>query len=325
MFLKIKKITLLLLTFIIPLNVYAYSKYVIAGGNSVGIKINTNGVIIVGSYLVDNHDNLKDSNLKNGDIITTINNNKISTIENMVDVINKCNCNNINITYVRNNKLLNTNLKLYKDQDKIKTGLYVKDSISGVGTLTYIDPETKTFGVLGHEIVDSNGNIYNIKSGYITDSKITGITKSNNGIPGEKNAVLYSDDVFGNIIRNTNKGLFGTYTEEIINDRIYEVGTIDNISLGNAKILTVISDNNIEEFDINIKSVKNTKNKLKNIEFEVTDNKLLNISNGIVQGMSGSPIIQNNYIIGAVTHVVVNDPHKGYGILITNMLEEGEN
>lgn len=324
MFLKIKKITLLLL-FIIPLNIYAYSDYVYAGGDSVGIKINTDGILIVGSYNIDGHNNLTDSKLKTNDLITMINNQKIDNINSMVEIINSCNCDNINITYKRSNKLYNTNLKLYYEDNKVKTGLYVKDSITGVGTLTYIDPNTMLFGVLGHEISDSNGNVYNIKNGYITGSKITGITKSNRGIPGEKNAIIYNEDINGNITEHTNKGLFGKYTSDIKKNKLYKVASIDDIKTGTAKILTVINDNNIEEFNINILSFKETKNKLKNIEFEVIDKKLLNSSNGIVQGMSGSPIIQGEYIIGAVTHVVIDEPHKGYGILITNMLEEGEN
>ena len=324
MFLKIKKITLLLLL-IIPLNIYAYSEYILAGGDSVGIKINTDGIVIVGSYDINGHNNLVDSKLKNGDLIIKINNTKIDTIESMIEIINKCNCDNIDITYKRDNQLYKTNLKLYYDDNKIKTGLYVKDSITGVGTLTYIDPNTMIFGVLGHEITDNNGNILDIKSGTITSSKITGITKSNKGIPGEKNAILYSENINGSIQENTNKGLFGKYVSSINKDKLYKVATIKDIKTGNAKILTVINNDKIEEFDINITSIKETKNKLKNIEFEVTDKRLLEKANGIVQGMSGSPIIQNNFIVGAVTHVVVNDPQKGYGILITNMLEEGEN
>ena len=323
MFLKIKKITLLLLL-IIPLNIYAYSEYIYAGGDSVGIKINTDGIIIVGSYNINGNNNLTDSKLKSGDLITHINNTKINTIDEMITIINDCKCENISITYKRDNKTSNTNLKLYYEDDKVKTGLYVKDSISGIGTLTYIDPNTMLFGVLGHEITDSNGNIYSIKNGVITDSKVTSITKSDRGIPGEKNAILYSENINGNIIKNTNKGLFGTYKSNLTNNKLYKVATIKDIKVGSAKILTVINNNDIEEFDINILSVKDTKNKLKNIEFEVTDTKLINNTNGIVQGMSGSPIIQGEYIIGAVTHVVVNEPHKGYGILITNMLEEGE-
>lgn len=322
MFLKIKKITLLLLL-IIPFNIYAYSEYIYAGGNTVGIKINTEGVVVAGAYNINGHNNLIDSKLKNGDLIIKINDIVINNINDMTNVINKCNCNSINILYKRDNKEFNTELKLYYDDNKIKTGLYVKDSISGIGTLTYVDPETKIFGVLGHEITDNNGSLYKINTGILTDSKVTSITKGSRGIPGEKNAILYSEAINGNITKNTNKGLFGKYTNNI-NNKLYKVGTIKDIKTGKATILTVINDNNINEFEINILSIKNTKDKLKNIEFEVTDKELLNKTNGIIQGMSGSPIIQNNSIIGAVTHVVVNDPHKGYGILITNMLEEGE-
>ena len=324
MFLKIKKIALLFLL-IIPLNIYAYSQYIYASGDSVGIKINTDGIIIVGSYDINNHNNMADAKLQNGDVITSINNIKVDTIESMINIINDCNCESINITYKRNDKLHNTDLKLYKEDNKIKTGLYVKDSITGIGTLTYIDPNTRIFGVLGHEITDNNGNMYKIKNGNITDSKVTGITKSDRGMPGEKNAILYSENVNGTILENTNKGLFGKYTNNLINDKLYKVAKLSDIKSGNAKILTVIDNNTVEQFDINILSVKTTKDKLKNIEFEVIDKNLLDKTNGIVQGMSGSPIIQGEYIIGAVTHVVVNDPHKGYGILITNMLEEGEN
>ena len=325
MFFKIKKALVILLLYIIPLNAFAYSKYLIAGGNTVGIRLNTDGVMIVGSYEIDGHNNLIESGLQNGDIITSINNNKIDNIDKMATTINNCNCSSIDLKYERNSKTYNTTLTLYYDNNVALTGLYVKDSISGIGTLTYIDPNTKIFGVLGHEITDNNGNIFNSSKGSIFDSKVTGITKSNIGNPGEKNAIIFNESVNGNIYENTNKGVFGIYTSDINNNTLYEVALLDNIKLGSAKILTVISDNSIEEFNINILSVKNTKSNLKNIEFEINDERLINETNGIIQGMSGSPIIQGNYIIGAVTHVVVEDPHKGYGILITNMLEESEN
>jgi len=192
--------------------------------------------------------------------------------------------------------------------------------------LTFIDPNTKYFGVLGHEIADTTtGEIIDIENGTIFDSKITGITRSSNGNPGEKNALLYSDKVEGEVYENTNKGIFGKYTSNFDTSKLYKVASIDDINIGDAKILTVLDGEEVEEFSIKITSVNKTKDKLKNIQFEITDDSLLDKTNGIVQGMSGSPIIQNDYIVGAVTHVVVNDPHKGYGILITNMLEEAEN
>ena len=326
MFFKIiKKITLTLpLIFIIPLNIFAYSDYIIAGGDTIGIKLNTD-VMIVGSYEINGHNNLIESGLKNGDLILEINDNRIDNIDSMVNTIKNCNCDNLSITYKRDNKTFTTTLPLFYEEDNVLTGLYVKDSITGVGTLTYIDPNTKLFGVLGHEITDSNGNILISSSGSIFDSKVVSITRSSNGNPGEKNAILYNDNINGNILENSNKGIFGIYTNNITSDKLYKVATIDEIKLGNAKILTVIDNTDIEEFDINISSIKNTKNKLKNIEFEITDKNLIEKTGGIIQGMSGSPIIQEENIIGAVTHVVVDNPKKGYGILIVNMLEEAEN
>ena len=323
---KFKTLIFLLTFIIIPQSILAYSDKIIASGETVGIKLNTDGILIVGSYEIDNHNSLVEAGLKTGDVINKINNVEVHTVEEMVNIISKCNCDELKVSYIRDEKISKTTLPLYEDKGVLKTGLYVKDSVSGVGTLTFIDPSTKLFGVLGHEIVNSStGEIIDIKSGTIFDSKITGITRSSEGNPGEKNAVLYSDKVNGNILENTNKGIFGNYTSTIKNNNLYKVGNKGDIKIGNAKILTVLDGTEVGEFSIKITSVKETKDKLKNIEFEITDKTLLDKTNGIVQGMSGSPIIQGDYIIGAVTHVVVDNPHKGYGILITNMLEEAEN
>ena len=323
---KFQKLTLVLLSMFIPLNILAYSNKIIAGGDTVGIKLNTEGILIVGSYDINGHNTLVEAGLKSGDIINQINNKKVNKVEEMVNIIKECNCNNLNINYRRGKNINKTNLPLYKSGNSMKTGLYVKDSISGIGTLTYIDPKTKLFGVLGHEIIDSTtGEIINIDSGTIFDSKVTGITKSERGMPGEKNAILYNEKVEGQIFENTNKGLFGKYTSNVDDKKMYQVASIKDIKIGDAKILTVVNGKEVGEFSIKILKVSENSEKLKNIEFEVTDKRLLEKSNGIVQGMSGSPIIQGEFIIGAVTHVVVENPHKGYGILITNMLEEAEN
>ena len=327
-FKKFKNLTLaLFLTiYIIPQTILAYSKEIIASGETVGIKLETDGILIVGSYEINGHNSLVEAGLKTGDIINQINNNEVNTVEEMVNIISNCNCDNLKIVYERENKTKKTTLNLYEDKGVLKTGLYVKDSVSGVGTLTFIDPNTKYFGVLGHEIADTTtGEIIDIESGTIFDSKITGITRSSDGNPGEKNALLYSDKVEGEVYENTNKGIFGKYTSNFDTSKLYKVASIDDIKIGDAKILTVLDGVEVGEFSIKITSVNKTKDKLKNIQFEITDETLLDKTNGIVQGMSGSPIIQNDYIVGAVTHVVVNDPHKGYGILITNMLEEAEN
>lgn len=326
---KFKKalVTLLLTLFIIPSSIYAYSDYIVAGGTNIGMELKANGVIIVGLYKVDNEYPASKAGLKQGDIITSINGNSISTISEMVNEIDKSpDKNDVKIEYLRNDKKNETSLKLIMDENGIfKTGLYVKDSISGVGTLSFIDPNTKIYGALGHEIIEkTTGKILDISDGKIFDSDVTGIIRSENGNPGEKNATFYSDKILGNIKENTNKGVFGIYSGEIYKDKLYKVAKEDEIKVGNAQIMTVLDGDEVKKYDINI--IKLTKNqKTKNILFEITDEELLEKAGGIIQGMSGSPIIQDDYIIGAVTHVVIDSPTKGYGIFITNMLEEAEN
>lgn len=328
-FLKNKLLILLTLSFLIIPNItLAYSDYIIAGGENIGIELNSSGVIIVGTYEVEGNNPAKKANLKNGDKIIKINNQEVTNIENMLEAIeNADNKENITITYQRGNEENTTVLELKKDKDNVyKTGLYVKDSITGVGTLTYIDPNTKLFGALGHEIIEkTTGQKLEIKDGKIYSSEVTGVTRSTLGKPGEKSAKYDSNDVFGSVFENTTHGIFGNYTDDIPNKKLYAVGTAEDIKTGEATILTVVDGNTVEEFNINILKVNSNENVTKNILFEVTDENLLKTTGGIIQGMSGSPIIQNEHIIGAVTHVVVDDPTKGYGILITTMLEEAEN
>lgn len=319
---------LLLSLFIIPNCVLAYSDYIIAGGENIGIELNSLGVIIVGTYNVNDSNPAKEAGLLTGDKIIKINNEKVDNISSMLNIIQEAtDKENILVTYLRGNKENTTQIRLIKSSDNIyKTGLYVKDSITGIGTLTFIDPNTKLFGALGHEIIEKNtGQKLEIKDGKIYSSTVTGVTKSSIGSPGEKNARYDSSKVFGKIKENTTNGIFGSYTSDIPNKRLYPVAKENEIEIGKANILTVINDKDIEEFSINILRINKNEDISKNILFEVTDKTLLENTGGIVQGMSGSPIIQNNRIIGAVTHVVVDDPTKGYGIFITKMLEEAEN
>lgn len=319
-----KTFLLLLLFFSVPI-VHAYSDYVIVSGDNIGIELNSKGVIVVGFYKVNENYIAKDSGLEVGDLIVSVDNEKVDTVMQLSSMV-KQSLGNIKIGYIRDNITNYTNLKLDRDSSQqFKTGIYVKDSISGIGTLTYIDPGTNIFGALGHEIVDStNGKIFNIKSGNIYRSKVTNVEPSTNGSPGEKNATVLSDEKKGNIKENTIKGIFGNYTYPIDKSKLYKVAQSNEIKKGEAKILTVLNGTKVNEYSINILKV-NSNIETKNILFEITDETLLKSTNGIIQGMSGSPIIQNNYIVGAVTHVVIDNPHRGYGILITKMLEEGEN
>ncbi len=330
MFKKKKLATLLLLlltNIILPLNVFAYSDYVIAGGQNIGIELDSNGVIIVGTYEVNKESPAKNANLKTGDKIIKINETPVSSIKEMINAIDDTRNDTVTISYLRANKEYQTELTLIQDNDNVyKTGLYVKDSISGVGTLTFIDPNSKIYGALGHEIIEkTTGQKLEIKDGKIYSSTVTSINPSIEGNPGEKNAIYNSNDIFGNITENSTSGIFGTYKTTIPQNKLYKVAQPSEIKPGEASILTVTKGEEIKEYKINILKINKDTKSTKNMLFEVTDNELLKISGGIVQGMSGSPIIQGDNIIGAVTHVVVDDCTKGYGIFITNMLEEAEN
>lgn len=308
-----KRLIILLTILLIPFNVLAYSNYIIPGGENIGISINSRGIIVIGRYKNIN------KKIKNGDIITKIDGMNVNNMDELSKYIDS---NKHTVEILRNNKKINLELEVIEEDGIYRTGLYVKDNITGIGTLSYIDPETKSFGALGHEVSESNtGTILSVKDGKIYNSSVNDIERSETGNPGSKDATI-SDNEIGNINKNTKKGIFGKINN-IPNKKKYKVASISDIKLGKAKILTVINNDKINEYEIEIKKILDD-NSNKNILFEITDNELLNKTGGIVQGMSGSPIIQDDYIIGAVTHVVINNPKYGYGIYIKNMLEESE-
>lgn len=321
---KLLLIIILLLT-IIPINTLAYSNYVIASGETIGIEVNSKGVLIVGFYEVDDKYPAKDAGFEIGDKITQINNKKIQSISDMVSALEQKNSQETEFTIIRGTTEKNISFKLVEDNKKVlKTGLYVKDQINGIGTLTYIDPATKRFGALGHEIIETTtAQKFEIKDGKIFDATVSNIEKSIDGRAGEKNATYDKTTTVGEIDNNDITGIYGNYQKEISNENPIEVGEIDEVTKGKATIRTVINDSEVKDYEINIIGIDPT-SKTKNILFEITDQNLINKTGGIVQGMSGSPIIQNNKIIGAVNYVIVNDTKKGYGIFITKMLEEGD-
>lgn len=325
---KFKKLMVIFMitTFIMPLNILAYSEYVIAGGENIGIKINSKGIIVSGFYKVNNTYPGKEANLHKGDMILKADNRQIQSVDDFVSAIKDSNQHSLKLSIKRNGKEQSATLSLINEAGVIKTGLYVKDTISGIGTLTFIDPNTKFYGALGHEVAESTtGLMVEVKDGSIYNSTVTSIDKSTRGEPGAKNATTDANDIYGNVKENTTSGIFGTYTKEVNTNNLYKVADFKEIDLGEAQILTVLNGQEKVAYNINILKVNNSKNDNKNILFEVKDERLIEKTGGIVQGMSGSPIIQNDKIIGAVTNVVVNEPTKGYGILITTMLEEAEN
>lgn len=327
---KIKNKLLIFLTIlalIIPIQIQAYSNKVILGGENVGIEIESNGIIIVGFYQVNNKNINLNSNIKIGDKIIKVGNTEVDNIDDMVKEIDKSLKNNqVDLTLMRNKQEIKTKLQIEVDESGVyKTGLYVKDKITGIGTITYIDPSTSKYGALGHEIIESYSNTrIDIKDGKIFSSTITGINKSSSTKTGEKEATLNEDIIYGNIDENTESGIYGTYHGLYNEKNLIEVASVDEIQKGEAYIYTVLDGTKKEKFKINIINIDKT-TKTKNILFEITDKTLINKTNGVIKGMSGSPIVQNGKIVGAVTHAIQTKNNMGYGIFITTMLEEGDN
>lgn len=316
---------LLLSVLLIPVKVFAYSEYIIPGGETLGIEINSKGVMVIGFYEINGKLNKGIPSIKVGDYITKVNDKNVETVEELTKAIEEnVEQKYVDITINRSGKIKTMKLDLIKDNDMYKTGLYVKSSITGIGTLSYIDPETKIYGALGHEIIESSSsNIVEIKNGEIFRNYITGIDKSKIGYAGSKNAKFYYEEKYGTILKNTNVGIYGIYESTLPNKELVKVANPDEVKIGNAKIATVLKGEKIEYFDIEITKIDEY-SKTKNITFVIKDNNLLEKTGGIVQGMSGSPIIQDNKIIGTVTHVIIDNPISGYAIFITTMLKEGE-
>ena len=318
-----KKLVTFLITVLIPIStIFAYTDKVYIGGENVGIEVKTDGVLVVGLYKIN--DNFIQNSVNPGDYIIEVNGNKILSIDDFAREINNDeDKESIDIKIRRNNKYINTKIPLVNDNNEYKTGLYVKDEISGIGTLSFIDPTNNNFFCLGHQISDQFDDIVDISSGSIYYSYIIDINRSSNGNVGEKEAITDDSNKYGTINKNTNKGIFGTYEKDYSSKQIYEVASKDEVKLGEAKLLTVTKNEEIKEYSINIDSI-DLNDSIKNMMFTVTDQELIDNTGGIVQGMSGSPIVQNNKIIGVVTHVIINDTKRGYAIFTVNMLEEAE-
>jgi len=304
------------------------AKSVYLGGDSIGIEIINEGLLVSGTYDVKDKRNIynpsADSDIKKGDILFKVENSKVNTLEELLNVLKNNYKEKINVTLYRDGAIINRELKLIKDSNNnIKTGLYIKDSLLGIGTITYYDPSLSVYGALGHKMSDSNSREHLI-DGNIYESEVKSIKKSKNGDPGEKIASVDKSEIIGNVEKNNNYGVYGEYVN-VVKDELIETASINEVNRGKAYIYTVIDDDKIEKFEIEITNVskQNTKD-IKGITFKITDKRLLNVSNGVVAGMSGSPIVQNNKLIGAVTHVVVDNVKYGYGIFIDWMLEESD-
>ena len=315
-----KKKLLILILLLFPINVFAYSDRLIIPGKTIGIEVRSKGVYIVDFYKVDGEFTAKNQGFRIGDIITKVNDKSVSSIDELNSMFTKPGT--YKLTINRDDKVIEKELSIEKENNNISTGLYVKDRISGIGTLSYIDPETGIFAALGHEILESSSNNkFLLDDGTIYDANISSINKSSDNSIGELHAAITNKEL-GEINKNEINGIYGKYTDNINSNDLVEIDKADNIKEGNAYI-RLDMDNNLIDYSINIISI-NKDDPVKNIYFEINDNKLLDKAGGIVQGMSGSPIIQDDKVIGVVNYVVVDDGEKGYGIFIEKMLEEGD-
>ena len=315
---------ILILTIINPVAAYAIS--LIPGGDSIGIELDYQGVIITGGYdiTIDNQKyNPLTSDFEAGDLIIAIDNQKVTSIEELSTVIkNNPEDTVYDLTVKRDKQQLHQDLKVSYENQQFSTGLYVKDSISGIGTLTFYNPETKTFGALGHAMSDSKLESETLlQNGSIYESEVTSIKKATNQASGNKIADISNVEI-GSINSHSQFGIYGTYNYDISNREMMETASMDEIQLGEAYFMTVLNGSEIVKCTIEITKLNSQDEiKEKGIEFKVTDNSVIEKANGIVQGMSGSPIIQNDKIIGCVTHVSGSNPITGYGLYIDWMLE----
>jgi len=304
------------------------------GGNPIGVRVNSEGVLIVGYSDIEINNKKEESpgkvgGLEIGDVILKINDEEMENSLDLLKTIKECDKEDIKVDILRNGENLSKIIHLKKENNKdYKIGLWIRDSTAGVGTMTFFDAKTKKFGALGHPITDCDTNEpFLIKTGDVLESSIISVRKGERGSPGElKGIFLNEENPTGSINKNTQSGIFGEIKNtEALNKKIkpLKVGFRDEITAGKAKIITTIDETGPQEFDIEIEKLLNQSNAgSKSMVIKITDPRLLEKTGGIVQGMSGSPIIQNDKIIGAITHVLINKPDTGYGIYIEWMLQD---
>lgn len=303
----------------------------IPGGNSFGVKIYADGLIAVGFNDVECDDGAKnpalDAGLKQHDIITKADGKSVTTAEDFVRLIEKSGGKDIALEFKRDGKQMKATVRpvLSSKDGKYRIGMWLRDSTAGIGTVTYVDPENLCFGGLGHGICDSSsGELVPLSHGSIADVDINSVSRGTSGTPGELKG-SFSSGKRGSLTSNTQNGVFGMYSSlpsALKKREAVGIGTRDEIHDGDAVIYSTLGDDGIGEYTVKISDIDRGDNSSKSFAVTVTDSRLIERAGGIVQGMSGSPIIQDGKLVGAVTHVLVSDPTKGYGIFIENMLEE---
>lgn len=307
------------------------------GGQPLGVKISTKGVLVVALSDIETSKGKvtspgASSGIQIGDSIIKINKKEISSAEQVASLVNSSEGNELAITIERKGSIINKKVTPIKNDsdNSYKIGLWVRDSTAGVGTLTFYDAKSQRFAALGHPITDiDTGTILNVSTGQIVSSSIVSVRKGLRGSPGELKGIFVDEDSsLGNVSKNTECGIFGSADKSLINkkyDKPMKVALRNEIKEGPAKIITTVQGEEPKAYSIEIqKLLEQDSPGPKSMIIKVTDPELLEKTGGIVQGMSGSPIIQNDKIVGAVTHVLINKPDVGYGIYIEWMLKDAD-
>ena len=304
------------------------SRSLIPGGMAFGIKFFTEGCVVIGTTGVESATGVsspaKDVGLQAGDIIIRAGGREFETAEELVDLIAGCGGRDIAVVYIRDGKENKVNVTPVRDNEsgKYRIGVLVRDSTAGIGTVTFIDPKTNDFGGLGHGVYDSESAILlPLARGAVVNVTINEVIKSYPNAPGELRG-SFDNIAVGELWDNSEQGVFGNFSKVPATDKKpIPIAGREEITEGEATVLTTLDGGGIGEYGIEIEKIYKSSGNVKNFLIRVTDQALLDRTGGIVQGMSGSPIIQNGKLVGAVTHVLVNDPTRGYGIFIENMLE----
>ena len=302
---------------------------VVPMGDAIGMKLYTAGVLVVGMSEIEGKKPYENSGIKEGDRIIQINQNQIDNTDDLMKAVNKSDGNNISIKYVRDEKTITTSIKPLKNsRNEYKIGLWVRDAAAGVGTLTFYEPSSGMFATLGHGIMDiDTAELIKIANGELVTTNILSINKGTKGNPGEIRGTIEAGHAIGSISKNTKFGVFGTINKtpylNTSNTNEVQVALREEIKTGKAQIICELENGKKEYYDIEIQRIFISNNKdNKSMLIKVTDKKLLEKTGGIIQGMSGAPIIQNGRFVGAVTHVLVNDPSIGYGVFADIMLKQ---
>lgn len=309
---------------------------IIPVGNIAGVKLYTNGVLVVGMSEIEGRDNKKykpyeSSGIKEGDTIIKIDEHEIESTNDLVKTINMSNGKEVKVKYLHDEETRECSMTPIETSSKeYKLGLWVRDSAAGVGTVTFYEPSTRIFGALGHGITDIDTNeLINISSGEFITTRILNITKGESGLPGKIQGTIENQKNIGVISKNSKFGIYGKVDNlaslNLDTSKEMEVALRDEINNGKATILCSLDNDKPKEYEIEIKKIYKENNyDNKSMKIKVTDDRLIEKTGGIIQGMSGAPIIQNGKFIGAVTHVLVNEPQEGYAVFGDMMLKQSK-